>query len=46
MIRLPPDFLDLLIALNAAEAKYLLVGGHALRDPLVFPFVLGELCET
>lgn len=29
MIRLPPDFLDLLTALNAAEAKYLLVGGHA-----------------
>jgi hypothetical protein len=29
MPRLPPDFLDLLIALNAAEAKYLLVGGHA-----------------
>jgi hypothetical protein len=29
MIRLPPDFLDLLIALNAADAKYLLVGGHA-----------------
>jgi hypothetical protein len=29
MIRLPPDFLDLLTALNAAEARYLLVGGHA-----------------
>jgi hypothetical protein len=29
MIRLPPDFLDLLTALNAADAKYLLVGGHA-----------------
>jgi hypothetical protein len=29
MIRLPPDFLDLLTALNAAEAKYMLVGGHA-----------------
>jgi hypothetical protein len=29
MIRLPPDFLDLLIALNAADARYLLVGGHA-----------------
>ena len=27
--RLPPDFLDLLTALNDAEAKYLLVGGHA-----------------
>ncbi len=26
---LPPDFLDLLTELNAAEAKYLLVGGHA-----------------
>jgi hypothetical protein len=24
-----PDFLDLLTALNAAEARYLLVGGHA-----------------
>ena len=31
MIRLPPDFLDLLTALNAADAKYLLVGGHAKR---------------
>ena len=29
MNRLPPDFLDLLTGLNAAEAKYLLVGGHA-----------------
>jgi hypothetical protein len=29
MIRLPPDFLDLLTALNAADARYLLVGGHA-----------------
>jgi hypothetical protein len=29
MSRLPPDFRDLLIALNAAEARYLLVGGHA-----------------
>jgi len=29
MIRLPPDFLDLLTALNAAEARYMLVGGHA-----------------
>ena len=28
MNRLPPDFLDLLTGLNAAEAKYLLVGGH------------------
>jgi hypothetical protein len=27
--RFPADFLDLLTALNAAEAKYLLVGGHA-----------------
>jgi predicted nucleotidyltransferase len=27
--RFPPDFLDLLSALNAADAKYLLVGGHA-----------------
>jgi hypothetical protein len=25
----PPDFLDLLIELNRADAKYLLVGGHA-----------------
>ncbi len=24
-----PDFLDLLTALNAGEAKYMLVGGHA-----------------
>jgi|ERR1700722_19542750 hypothetical protein len=29
MIRLPPDFLDLLTALNATEARYLLVGGYA-----------------
>jgi hypothetical protein len=29
MMRLPPDFLDLLTALNAADARYLLVGGHA-----------------
>jgi hypothetical protein len=29
MIRLPPDFLDLLTALNDADARYLLVGGHA-----------------
>jgi hypothetical protein len=29
MIQLPPDFLDLLTALNAAEARYLLVGGYA-----------------
>jgi hypothetical protein len=29
MIRLPPDFLDLLTALNAADARYMLVGGHA-----------------
>lgn len=29
MHQLPPDFLDLLTALNAAEARYLLVGGHA-----------------
>jgi hypothetical protein len=27
--RWSPDFLDLLIALNAADAKYMLVGGHA-----------------
>ncbi|MBK7396019.1 MAG: nucleotidyltransferase [Myxococcales bacterium] len=27
--RWSPDFLDLLTALNAAEARYLLVGGHA-----------------
>jgi predicted nucleotidyltransferase len=27
--RFPPDFLDLLGALNDAEARYLLVGGHA-----------------
>jgi len=27
--RYSPDFLDLLTALNAAEARYLLVGGHA-----------------
>jgi hypothetical protein len=27
--RFSRDFLDLLTALNAAEAKYLLVGGHA-----------------
>jgi len=27
--RWSPDFLDLLTALNAAEAKYMLVGGHA-----------------
>jgi len=25
----PPDFLDLLIELNRADAKYLLIGGHA-----------------
>jgi hypothetical protein len=29
MIRLPPDFLDLLTALSAADARCLLVGGHA-----------------
>jgi len=29
MMRLPPDFLDLLTALNAADARFLLVGGHA-----------------
>ncbi len=29
MMRLPPDFLDLLTVLNAADARYLLVGGHA-----------------
>ena len=29
MARWNLDFLDLLTALNAAEAKYLLVGGHA-----------------
>lgn len=28
-MRFPPDFLDLLTALNAADARYLLVGGHA-----------------
>lgn len=28
-MRFSPDFLDLLIALNAADARYLLVGGHA-----------------
>jgi len=28
-LHLPPDFLDLLIELNRASAKYLLVGGHA-----------------
>jgi hypothetical protein len=28
-IRWSPDFLDLLTALNAADARYLLVGGHA-----------------
>lgn len=27
--RWSPDFLDLLTALNAADAKYMLVGGHA-----------------
>jgi hypothetical protein len=27
--RFPADFLDLLTALNGADAKYLLVGGHA-----------------
>lgn len=27
--RFPPDFLDLLIELNRADVKYLLVGGHA-----------------
>ena len=27
--RWSPDFLDLLTALNAAEARYMLVGGHA-----------------
>jgi hypothetical protein len=25
----PPDFLDLVIELNRADARYLLVGGHA-----------------
>jgi len=25
----PPDFLDLIIELNRADARYLLVGGHA-----------------
>ena len=29
-IRWSPDFLDLLTALNAADARYLLVGGHAI----------------
>ena len=28
-LHLPPDFLDLLIELNRVDAKYLLVGGHA-----------------
>lgn len=28
--RWSPDFLDLLTALNAADARYLLVGGHAI----------------
>jgi len=27
--RWSPDFLDLLTALNAADARYMLVGGHA-----------------
>jgi hypothetical protein len=29
-MRWSPDFLDLLTALNAAEARYLLIGGHAI----------------
>jgi len=27
--RFPPDFLDLLTELSAADARFLLVGGHA-----------------